>query len=169
MILMYHDICHKSWHETYCVDVAHFTKQMAALKNKRVVYLDEYDPADKNQVVITFDDGRKHILTVAAPILKRFGYPFEVFVINDFMDEELYLTRQECQKIKSFGGRLQYHGRSHIDLTTISDDKSLQDEIVLPKDMRALDDTGFNWYAYPFCKTNDNILNIVKNNYRGGG
>ena len=69
MILMYHKIDIES-KTIWWVDVNNFYRQMYELKKKKVVYLDEYDPNDKEQVVITFDGLYKNVLKYAVPILK---------------------------------------------------------------------------------------------------
>ena len=87
MILMYHKIYPDS-PTMWWVDVDNFYRQMCELKCRKVVSLDDYDPADPDHVVITFDGVYKNVLTFAAPILKDFGYPFELFVTSDYIGKD---------------------------------------------------------------------------------
>lgn len=64
-----------------------FERQVAFLaKHYEVISLDEFSRRyyercfTNREVVITFDDGYKDNLTIAAPILKKYGLPFTVFV-----------------------------------------------------------------------------------------
>ena len=38
--------------------------------------------------MITFDGVYKNVLTYAAPILRDFGYPFELFVTSDYVGKD---------------------------------------------------------------------------------
>ncbi|HEX7017306.1 MAG TPA: hypothetical protein VF209_00130, partial [Patescibacteria group bacterium] len=76
---MYHKI-HPDSPNMWWVTVDNFYRQLLELEHKEVVYLDEYDPQSQNQVVITFDGVYQNVLEYAAPLLKKFHYPFELFV-----------------------------------------------------------------------------------------
>jgi len=71
-----------------------FERRLQILKKRRlaVIPLDEAvqrlkkDELCNGATVITFDDGWKSNLTIAAPILRRFGYPASVYVTTDHLD-----------------------------------------------------------------------------------
>jgi glycosyltransferase involved in cell wall biosynthesis/exopolysaccharide biosynthesis predicted pyruvyltransferase EpsI len=170
MILMYHNIAPIANESS--VSVSAFIRQMDMLKGKRVVYLDDYDPAAPDQVVITFDDGYKGVFDHAFPILKDFGYPFELFIVGDYYDwanagHKDFLNREELLKLTAGGGRLQYHSKTHPHIESVKDKKKLLREITVPDDLKALDDKSFNWFAYPYCTYNNKILKAVKKYYAG--
>ena len=171
MILLYHHVKPEADDEI-SISLEKFTKHMLSLQDKTVVYLEDYNPSDANQVVITFDDGYKSVLTYAAPILKHFGYPFELFLVKDFYDkaqqgDEFFLNEYDLKSLMKIGGRLQYHTKSHPHLEEISDYKKLEEEIVAPDYMKNLDKSGFEWFAYPFCTYNDMVIDVVKKYYKG--
>ncbi len=84
MILMYHKV-HPSSPTEWWVTVDDFYRQMWELQSRRVVYLDDYDLLDSENVVITFDGVYSNVLTYASPILGKFRYPFELFVVGDLI------------------------------------------------------------------------------------
>jgi len=158
MILTYHKI-HPENKTIWWVTPDSFYRQMADLRSKKVVYLDDYDPADPNQAVITFDGVYKEIWKYAVPILQRFGYPFELFVIgqtigkdNSFDTGEPYAEFADIetlQKMVQAGGRLQWHSWSHARLAGTTDMSVYEKELSVPDELRQLCPEGFKWYAYP--------------------
>lgn len=62
-------------------------------KNFEVISIDQFTERFEsnsfkgNEVVITFDDGYKNNLTVAAPILKEYNFPFTVFLSTALVDD----------------------------------------------------------------------------------
>src|SRR5438270_1008177 len=122
MILMYHKVAPVS-PSMWWVKTDEFYRQMWELQDKKVVYLDDYDPNDASHVVVTFDGIYKNVLTYAAPILKKFNYPFELFITSDYLGrnnefdavEPLadFTTVEELQELERLGGRVQWHTRSH--------------------------------------------------------
>jgi peptidoglycan/xylan/chitin deacetylase (PgdA/CDA1 family) len=105
-------------------------------------------PAAGKTVAVTFDDGYRSVLTLGAPILRRYGIPGTVFVPTDFMgaaepmrwpgidhwldgrhDPELLpLTWSELAELAAAGWEVGSHTRSHPRLTQV-DDASLEAEL----------------------------------------
>ena len=171
MILTYHKIAW-SVKDEITTDWLSFLRQMFRLRKKKVLYLDDYDPADESHVILTFDDGYKSIVTWALPVLRWFRYPFEVFVVADFFYGAENGAKQWChsddlRKIVRCGGRLQYHSKSHPRLDEINSVEELEKEIQIPDDIKRLDDNGFHWFAYPFWRWNEKVVDVVKKYYQG--
>lgn len=176
---MYHKVDLRS-PTMWWVDAATFYCQMSALRAFRVVYLDEYDPADPTQVVITFDGVYKNVLRFAAPILKKFGYPFELFVSSDFIGKcndfdaiepaEQFASREELARLLEHGGRLQWHTRSHPKLEQGRRDSDWSDvelELSVPADIIDMDPAGFRWFAYPHGVFSRDVYNEVRKRFVG--
>jgi peptidoglycan/xylan/chitin deacetylase (PgdA/CDA1 family) len=75
-------------------------------------------------LAITFDDGYRDNLTVAAPLLIEAKLPFTVFVTPDFVasDQTRYLSRSELQELARLPGvTIGAHGYSHRRLTECED------------------------------------------------
>jgi peptidoglycan/xylan/chitin deacetylase (PgdA/CDA1 family) len=143
------------------------------LRKYEVVTLGNYNPNNPRQVVLRFDDGYKGVVKYALPILKFFNYPFEVFIVEKYYNignkgNKTFMNREDLGKILKNNGHLQYHTKTHPDLTTISDEKTLREEIICPNHIKILDEAGFNFFAYPYWKYNTKILKIVRDNYQGG-
>ena len=171
MIFTFHKISFMRTDSITC-NLFGFIKQMFVLSKYKVVYLRDYNPNDKNQAVIRFDDGCKSLLKYAVPILKIFGYPFELFIVADFIAEgekgnKGFLNKKELMQIVNKNGRLQYHSKSHVKLTEISDYEKLKAEIICPTEIKELDNNGFEYFAYPYWVYNDKITAIVKEYYKG--
>jgi peptidoglycan/xylan/chitin deacetylase (PgdA/CDA1 family) len=47
-------------------------------------------------VLVTFDDGYRNVRTVAAPLLRRFGIPFTLFVLTGCLGRRLWIDRLEA-------------------------------------------------------------------------
>lgn len=176
MILMYHKI-HPDTPSMWWVSVNEFYRQMVELSNKKVVYLDDYDSKNLDNVVITFDGIYKNVLEYALPILKHFNYPFELFLTSDYIGSDNFfdsvepLTHftdfEDLIKLVDGGGRLQWHTRSHPNLKTIIDVDFIQNELSIPNEVRNLDKRGFNWFAYPHGEFNEIVLKEVKLRFKG--
>jgi len=104
MILMYHKIYPES-PTIWWVTPNAFWRQMEELRRYRVVPLDEYDPKDRNNVSITFDGVYENVYKFAFPILKKFGYPFELFIIGNFIGKDNVFDKDEPQAKFGLEGR----------------------------------------------------------------
>ena len=178
MILMYHKIYPES-PTVWWVTPNNFWRQMEELRRYRVVPLDEYEPSNPKHVAITFDGIYDNVFAYALPILKRFGYPFELFVVGETIGKDNEFDRDaeppakfadisELETMVRHGGRLQWHGRSHKDLSTVEDCETLDSELSVPQELRKLDSNGFTWFAYPNGKHSDLAIERVRRVFRGG-
>jgi len=123
------------------VDPATFEEELAFLAGHRQVLplaallSGEYE-AGKPAVSITFDDGFRSVLTEAAPILERFGFPATVFITTRWLDasgdsaengtEQLnhrslgLLAPHDVQELVERGFEVGSHGHTHADLGRLS-------------------------------------------------
>jgi peptidoglycan/xylan/chitin deacetylase (PgdA/CDA1 family) len=99
MILCYHGITERFGPDPedrsdVVVDRALFLAQLAYIKRHyRVITLRDYlkarqsrQPLPRHSVILTFDDGQRNFLTVAAPVLKELSLPATVFLVTDHVD-----------------------------------------------------------------------------------
>ena len=117
-----------------------FERQMAFLARRRVVVtLDDAirsDDARRNRVAITFDDGFRSVLTAAAPVLERFGFPATVFVPTGWLGRENgwdphghapLMSAEDLREARVRGIDVQSHGHDHVDLARTGYDDALFD------------------------------------------
>jgi len=176
MILMYHKI-YPDEKTMWWVTVDNFYRQMIEIKSKKVVYLDDYDLNNENNVVITFDGVYKNVLEFAVPILKEFNYPFEVFVTGDYIGQTnefdrgeptaLFCDYKDLLKIVESGGRLQWHTNSHEDMSQMHEEDKIIYELSIPDNIKNLDKDGFSWFAYPNGAFSEEVFKKVQIYFRG--
>lgn len=172
---MYHKVDLES-PTMWWVTVNQFYRQMHELLEKEVVYLDDYDSNNPKHVVITFDGIYQNVYQFAMPILFQFQYPFELFITGSLigLDNKFDVTEpntkfaslKSLQELMKNGGRLQWHTKTHPNLTKIK--TSLLDaELFIPDDIKKLDSNGFKWFAYPYGEFNNSVKNCVKRKFEG--
>ncbi|MGQ9847756.1 MAG: glycosyltransferase, partial [Bacteroidales bacterium] len=177
MILLYHKIYPES-PTKWWVTVNNFWRQMEELRRYKVVPLDEYNPSDPTHVSITFDGVYENVFTYAFPILKKFGYPFELFIVGAYIGKEnkfdqttepsaKFVSLDQLKKMVDNGGHLQWHSWSHKPLNELKNIQEIEKEIIVPKFIKEIDTHGFKWFAYPHGDFNNILLNFVKNYFRG--
>ena len=169
MILTYHQIGSKI-KDLNTVHYFTFILHLCILKlfNIKVVFLNEYDENNKKLCVLRFDDVDKKTLKYAIPILKIFGYPAEFFVVSGFVSSNNnYWADVDDLRAISGIGRLQYHSKSHKDLTEIDEIQAIEEEIKTPEWLKNINSEGFNYFAYPYWKYDDRIINCIQKYYKG--
>lgn len=142
-----------------------------------MILLDEYDPNNPDHVVITFDDVYENVYQYAAPILKKFGYRYELFVIGDkiggtnaFDSVEPLTTMANRDQLKAMvadGARLQWHTMSHPDMGQELTDQQLAIELAIPTQIKKLDPKGFKWFAYPYGNFTQPAYELTKTLFQG--
>lgn len=179
MILNYHKVSSET-PTKWWVSADSFFRQLSELKclGLPVLSLDEYLSREREGVVITFDGVYDCVYQYAFPILKYFDFPFELFVIGDHIggDNEFdkdeprtkFASIDQIQEMTSYGGRVQWHSKSHIRLRGLSIE-SLKREIVVPGELKRRFDRGghFRWFGFPHGDYDQDALDLIKEHYTG--
>ena len=72
----------------------------------------------RNAVVITVDDGYRSVYTEMYPLLKRYKYPFSVFIYPNWIGKSAYaLTWSQIKEMAGEGVAIESHSLSHSFLT----------------------------------------------------
>lgn len=126
-------------------------------------------PLPQRAVVITVDDAYRSVHDVAHPVLKRYGYPYTVFVATDGVDAGLadYMSWDEMRALEADGVTFANHGASHESL--IARSQSGGDYVATAKDdvekgmnrlREELDPVEFV-FAYPYGEFNHDIVDMI--------
>lgn len=176
MLLMYHKVFPTS-PTVWWVKADEFYRQMWELQSRKVVYLDEYELGNPDHVVITFDGVYGNVLTYAAPILKKFGYPFELFVVGDHIGRDnsfdaseppaRFADIGELEELERHGGRLQWHTRTHPDMGDASDMEQINFELSIPAELASPRPGSFTWFAYTHGRHNSRVVEAVRQRFHG--
>jgi len=183
-IMLYHSIGNSLPHDTYgmSVSIKSFKEQIRLLSEDEEIEIISLNSSIyhslwngdgvKLKIAITFDDGYKDNLYVAAPILAEYGSPFTVFVTTQFVDNNssVYLTPEELRELSALPGvTIGSHGRTHARLSGLSD-YELCDELVGSRS-RIEDIIGkkVDMVSYPHGKFNRRVrAAAVDSGYRLG-
>ena len=158
-VLMYHAVGTQAAGDTlgiFSIDLDLFAAHMEALQvfpGARVVGLDGEARAEvRMPVAISFDDGYRDNLEVAAPILQGLRFPFTVFVTTDYVrsGKAPFLNADALRRLADVpGATIGAHGATHVPLTRC-DDRTLREELIGSK--QYLEDVigrRVNALAYP--------------------
>lgn len=103
---------------------------LAQLQKTRLAPLQKMD-SEVGGIAVTFDDGYRNTLEVAAPVLSGLGIPFTAFVAPGFVSsgDPLYLSPAGLVELASVpGATIGAHGYTHRRLTDC-DDAELDSEL----------------------------------------
>lgn len=123
-------------------------------------------------VALTFDDGFINNFTQAAPILKRFSYPYTIFVNPQLIDEgkNYVMTWQQLKALTKQGAFIANHSAKHDYLHVRKEGESLeqwQERIrtdITHSEQRIKQEIGhnFKYIAYPYGEFNRELQALVK-------
>lgn len=117
IVLMYHDIYHDNTAESgfqnatalkYKVSAENFEQQVAVIGE----YLRKNN-LSASHVEFTFDDGGVSFLTVAAPILEKYGFRGTFFISTEYIGTEKFLDADQVRELARRGHRIGSHSHSH--------------------------------------------------------
>ncbi len=176
MILMYHKVAMET-PTMWWVSVSAFYRQMCELRGFEVVCLDEYDPDNPRHRCITFDGVYENIHQFAAPILAEFGYPFELFVVEDLIGQHNEFDREEplarfaswaqLGAMARMGGRIQFHTKTHPRLDGGLTEARLAEELSPGERLRTIGQGACRWFAYPHGALTPEVVAAVRTRFHG--
>jgi peptidoglycan/xylan/chitin deacetylase (PgdA/CDA1 family) len=171
-ILLYHSIgapVNGDKKDIFCLSAQLFEEQMAELSNHnsfetislpRVSTLEEM-----HGVAVTFDDGYKDNLSVAAPILEKYKIPFTVFATTSYIREGAFPFLSETElrflsenPLVTIGS----HGVTHLPLTDYND-RALKNELESSKHyLEDLTGKEISMISYPHGRVNKRVRDAVE-------
>ncbi len=190
IILGYHGIVTNVRRPDTQITPQEFEKQMQELKDRGITVIGLQDylawrRGEKNIpprcAVITLDDGLKSQYEVGWPILKKFGYPFTMFIYTEGIQGGHFgggqaMTWEMLSDMRDAGVDIEAHSKTHQDLRKPYDKVSkkhlnpqeyqqwLQDEIVGSKEILEQKlGIKINCFALPYGFYNDQAKQVAKN------
>jgi len=178
-ILTYHDIEPVSKNR-FAITTELFEQQLRYLKDNGYVgislgeldrFLRYEQPLPRKTVVITIDDGYKSAKTIAAPLLKKYGFPATFFIYTDFIGGgKNALTWDELRELKAEGFDVQGHSKTHSNLAVPAASETPADraarldaEIVATKIlMEKRIGAEVLYFAYPYGGFDSDVVAKVK-------
>jgi len=198
IIFCYHQLIDKVRTPWTQITPAAFEAQMKELKDKGITVISMQDllawkRGEKNIpprcAVITFDDGWKSQYEVAWPIMKKFGYPFTMFIYTEGVRGGSLggggaITWEQLADMRDNGIDIQAHSATHQDLreghavtliepgakrtrkklTGTDYEKWIQNEVVGSKELLEQRlGIKVNCFAVPFGNYNEHVKELARN------
>ena len=102
-------------------------------------------------VTFSCDDGFESQLTVAAPILSKYGYSATAYLAGSIIGSTNYLTSSQAQTLQSiYGWDLANHGWGHLHYPTLTSSQMISDFTSNRTWLQGIGSTAFNHFAYPY-------------------
>ncbi len=167
-VLMYHSIGSKVPGDTlslYSVSSDTFEKHMNLLVKEFPSKTVPLSVHNDEGIAITFDDGYKDNLTIAAPLLLERNIPFTVFVAPSLITsgDKRYLDKFTLKELSHYPNvTIGAHGYNHIKLTELDENmilKELSDSKHFLEDIIGM---PVNTMSYPHGGRNKRIEELVK-------
>src|SRR5882757_4369322 len=198
LIFCYHRLVDKIRYPGTEITPAAFEAQMKELKDKGITVISMQDllawkRGEKNipprSAVITFDDGWKSQYEVAWPIMKKYGYPFTMFIYTEgvrggSLGGGEAITWEQLADMRDNGVDIEAHTATHQDLreghnimlaapggkrtrtklTGPQYEQWMQNEVVGSKQLLEQRlGIKVNCFAVPFGNYNDHVKEIARN------
>jgi peptidoglycan/xylan/chitin deacetylase (PgdA/CDA1 family) len=164
-VLMYHYISELPadadvYRQDLTVPPTNFDAQMAYLSEQgyhTVTLADVYEtlatgkPLPDKPIVLTFDDGYRDAYTQAMPILQRYGFVGEFFVLATpaHYESPQYLSWDQVRQMAEAGMSMQPHGRDHKELTNRAYDFLVYQILGAKEAVEAHTDRPVTFFCYP--------------------
>ncbi|WP_158999113.1 polysaccharide deacetylase family protein [Pigmentibacter ruber] len=168
-VLMYHALNTKLPHDSYgiSIDFDLFCQQIFLLKQNNYIFVplsEVRSNLDRDKhVSISFDDGYKDNM-LAARFLNNLEIPFTIFIISDFIDQQIYLSTAEIKELSNLKFcTLGAHGKTHSKLGTLS---YIEQKVELETCKKLIEDITskeIDQLSFPHGSFNQNTIEIINN------
>ena len=174
-ILVYHSISNDE--SSLSLSINEFEKHIAYLKDRNfeTINFDQINSAKKKQIIITFDDGYKDLISCVLPILKKHNFSATCFIVSsllgkknlwdvgkkNFVQKDL-MNLNDTREWVDNGMFIGSHSHNHLDLTSLNNDK-ITDELTYSK--KILEDkigVKIKNFSYPYGKVNNLVYQKTK-------
>lgn len=168
-VVMYHDINENgAVDDVYSIPLDAFTRGVAQLEEWARSKGHPFIPFTARAtpgIAVTFDDGYRSTLLLAAPVLEQFGIPFHVFVTKSFVEQgnPKYLSRDDVKRLSQLPlATLGVHGVSHRRFSHLNE-STLRAELAESRDwLEQLTGTKVTTLSYPHGDFTLEVSNVVR-------
>jgi peptidoglycan/xylan/chitin deacetylase (PgdA/CDA1 family) len=153
MVLCYHNIEDKGGTKALTISVTEFEEELTALKEHGFTVIGMQDflawrrgekDIPQKSCVITIDDGWVSGYTNAWPILKKFDYPFTLFIyVNYIGTGGKSLSWEQLAEMRDAGVDIQSHTYSHSNLRAPGTGVDAKTKALVQKDIQTLGKEGW--------------------------
>jgi len=169
-VLLYHRFDEDRF-PTTTTSSAQFEQHMAYLKSHGYTVLSLDQLADcvegrrstpEKAVVITIDDGFISEYEKAVPVLRRYGFPFSIFVFTNAVGRKNYMSWEQLRRMEAFGGEAGCHTHTHPRLINLKPEQ-VQREIMGSKEIMERNlGHAVRFFAYPYGQYDETVRSAAK-------
>lgn len=112
-------------------------------------------------IVITFDDGYDDFYTTALPLLRKYGFRGEAYIVPDFLNHPHYMTTDQVKTAAAEGTFIGAHTMDHIALARVQPYWARYQIDASRKALQKLTCQGVTDFAYPYGSFNPAVERLV--------
>lgn len=168
-VYMFHEIADKD--DIYAISEKGFKQFIEYLNNKhRITNVEDFvNNPDSNNIIITFDDAYSSVYEYAYPLLKQLNIPYYVFICQEYLDKDDYLTRDMIKTMISDSKCvIGSHSTKH-ELSRFLDRNEMKERLNQSKKaLEELTGNNINSFAFPYGSmyaVSDDNINDARNIY----
>lgn len=132
IVLMYHDIYRNNPLESGFLNSTAIKYKIRADRfEDQVAMIDNYLQKNKlpvNTIEFTFDDGGESFLTVAAPILEKYGFRGIFYISTGYIGTKGFLDANQIKELSNRGHIVGSHSHSHPERMSALSENEVYDE-----------------------------------------
>ncbi len=169
-VLLYHRFDENQF-PTTTTSSAQFEQHMAYLKSHgyAVLSLDRLadcvegrTPVPEKGVVITIDDGFISSYEKAVPVLRKYGFPFSIFVFTNAVGKKNYMSWDQLRQVEAWGGEAGCHTHTHPRLINLTQ-KEVEREIMGSNELMEKNlGHKIRYFAYPYGQYDETARSVAR-------
>ena len=169
VILLYHSVINDNLINQFSrienISKSKFDQQCNFLKKnfKNRITKVSKNTSKKGSISISFDDGKKNIITNVFPIIEKYEIPITVFICPELVGKENYLNIEDIKFLKLSGlVEIGAHGYRHIPYKNQNNKEFYTDISYLKKWFIKNLNEEILYFSFPFGSFNKNIIQLIK-------
>jgi len=113
-------------------------------------------------IMLNFDDTHEEHFSIAAPVLKRYGFKAVFFTMTICIGKKDFMTAAQIKILSDSGHIIGCHTRDHPNITTLKR-KEWEQQIDKPRLLlEKITGKAVNFFAYPYGAWNDTVITELK-------